>query len=84
MAEKSDKFSGMKDMFAKQESDDKIRAFEIAKAKLEQEISVLESSIDNEYDNGLGTIEDRNELNALNNELRYINEQIAKLRTNNK
>ena len=84
MAKKIDKFSGMKDMFAKQESDDKIRAFEIAKAKLEQEIRVLESGIDNEYDNGLGTIEDRNELNALNNELRYINEQIAKLRTNNK
>ncbi len=84
MAKKIDKFSGMKDMFAGQENDDKIRAFEIAKEKLEQEIRALESGIDSEYDNGLGTIEDRNELNALNNELRHINEQIAKLKTNNK
>lgn len=79
MAQKSDKYAGMQDMFSAQEKIDKIAEFTAAKAKIEAEIRALENGINSEYDNGVGTVEDRNELNALNNELRQINAQIAEL-----
>ena len=83
MAKEIDKFSGMKDMF-EQAQDDKIASLVAAREKVESEIRALEYGIDNEYDNGQGDIEDRNELNALNNELRSLDMQIKELQQNQK
>ncbi len=83
MAKKIDRFTGMQDMF-EQASNDKMSKLIAAKAKIESEIRALESSMDNEYDNGIGNIEDRNELNALNNELRDIKQEIAQIKQNDR
>lgn len=83
MAKKIDRFTGMQDMF-EQASNDKMEKLIAAKAKIESEIRALESGMDNEYDNGIGNIEDRNELNALNNELRDIEQEIAQIKQNDR
>ena len=79
--------SGMQDMFIQQAIEEKTALFEAARAKLENEISALENS-DGIYDSGLSAVETRNEINFLNNEIRYLEqkyyEDIEKLKSNQK
>ena len=76
--------TGMKDMFEEAKRD-VIERIDARIAELQLQISALEHS-NNQYDNGLGDIEDRNEINALNNEIRILekerNEKIAELTIN--
>jgi predicted nucleic acid-binding Zn-ribbon protein len=76
--------TGMKDMFEEAKRD-VIERIDARIAELQLQISGLEHS-NNQYDNGLGDIEDRNEINALNNEIRILekerNEKIAELTIN--
>lgn len=61
---------------------DKTAAYEKARKKIQAEIDSLEHSV-NQYDNGLGDIEDRNELRYLHRQLEQLDEdfkrEIAKL-----
>ena len=78
--------SGMKDMFEEAKKDVLAR-IDAKIAELQGMISVLEHSV-NEYDGGRGDVEDRNEINAMRNEIRALEaeraKKIAELSTNNR
>ena len=78
MAKKSDKYAGMADMFEQHNIEqliaEKTKKFDEARAKLEEEIRQIEKH-SNQYDFGLSDIEDRNEINNLNNEIRHLEQQ---------
>ncbi len=80
---KKDKYAGMADMF-EQHTNEKIRALEEAKARVQAEIDLIEHGGSDDYSSGQGYVEDRNEINALNNELRHIEQQIAEMQSNQK
>lgn len=73
MPKKSDKFSGMKDMF-QQEIERRTEKFRSETEKLDLEIKLIDSNSQN-YDSGLTDIEDRREILTLNREKRSLEEQ---------
>lgn len=87
MAKKSINYADMDDMFVQQAIDEKTASFEAAREKLEQEIRDLEN-FDGVNDSGLSAAENRNEINYLKEEIRYLEkkyyEDISKLKTNQK
>ena len=87
MIKKTQKSSGMQDMFIQQEIDEKTALFEAASEKIQKEIDALEKSIEKQ-DSGLSSIEDRNELLYLKGELRHLEErfydEISRLKTQNR
>ena len=87
MIKKTQKSSGMRDMFIQQEIDEKTALFEAASEKIQKEIDALEKSIEKQ-DSGLSSIEDRNELLYLKGELRHLEErfydEISKLKSQNR
>ena len=91
MVKKSDKYAGMADMFEQLNTEQliaqKTADFNAARAELEAQIRSIEKSA-SKYDSGLGDIEDRNEINGLRNEIRFLeqryNQEIAKLKSQQK
>lgn len=87
MIKKTQKRSGMQDMFIQQEIDEKTALFEAASEKIQKEIDALENSIEKQ-DSGLSSIEDRNELLYLKGELRHLEErfydEISRLKAQNR
>ena len=87
MAKKINKYAGMDDMFVLQAIEEKTALFEAAREKIQKEIDALENPSE-KHDSGLSSIEDRNELQYLKGELRYLEEKyyedITKLKTNQK
>lgn len=87
MVKKFRDYSGMQDMFTQQAINEKTALFEAARAKLEEQIHALEAYED-QHDSGLSAIENRNEINYLKDEIRYLEKQycedIAKLKANQK
>ena len=87
MAKKSDKYSGMGDMFVQLEIDEKTAAFNTARKNLELQIKALEGS-SSDYDSGLSSVEDRNEINDLRNEIirleRQYNQEIESIKSKTK
>ena len=78
--------TGMKDMFEEAKKDVLAR-IDAKIAELQEQISILEHS-ENQYDSGRGDVEDRNEIIAMNNEIRALEaeraKKIAELSTNQK
>ena len=87
MVRKFKDISGMPDMFIQQAIAEKTALFEAAKAELQKKIDMLEGGPE-KSDSGLSDIEDRNELLALKNELRSLEErylkEIAQLNSQNR
>ncbi len=87
MAKKSDKYSGMGDMFVQLEIDEKTAAFNTVRKNLELQIKALEGS-SSDYDSGLSSVEDRNEINDLRNEIirleRQYNQEIESIKSKTK
>ena len=78
--------TGMKDMF-EEAKNDVIARINAQIAELQSQIDFLENS-ENGYDNGRGDVEDRNEINALYNNIRALEQErdkkIAELSTNDR
>ena len=78
MAKKANKYSGMADMFEQFDTDQliaqKTKELDEARARLEEEIRQIEKH-SNPYDSGLSDVEDRNEINNLRNEIRYLEQR---------
>ena len=78
--------TGMKDMFEEAKKDVLAR-IDAKIAELQKQIYSLEHST-NQYDSGLSDVEDRNEINAIRNEIRALEEErarkIVELSTNQK
>lgn len=87
MIKKTQKSSGMQDMFIQQEIAEKTSLFEAASEKIQKEIDALENSIEKQ-DSGLSSIEDRNELLYLKGKLRNLEErfydEISRLKAQNR
>lgn len=87
MSKKTDKYTGMNDMFLEQEIAEKTAAYETARAKLEAELEDFQRRA-YDYDSGLSSIEDRNEINSLKYEIHELeqryNQEIAKIKSKQK
>ena len=87
MTKKITKHYEMQDMFIKQAIEEKTALFEAASEKIQKEIDEIENSSEKD-DNGLSSVEDRNEVLFLKSELRHLEEnfysEITKLQSQNR
>jgi hypothetical protein len=87
MAKKSDRSTGMADMFIQQEIEERTAAFNAAHARLERELFEAEQNLSH-CDHGQSITEARNERNAIENEIRLLettyNQEIAALKNRSK
>lgn len=64
---------------SKEEVRSNIKYYEERRNQIQKQIDAIDEYVKNEYDNGIGDVEDRNERNSLENELRSINKELEEL-----
>ena len=64
---------------AAEERQHKINTFNEQRARIQAQIDAIDSYEHQNFDYGMDEIEDRNEKNALESELRYIDKELEKL-----